>query len=234
MSTLAPHAGSDHDAQKTEVRAAALLGVLGVDAVEIHWRQGFGDDVADLGVGIALLGVGEADLGLVILDQFHDMQVARDMGLAGLGIDIHLDVILGAVMGLGGALHRLLHGGQHDLLVDGLVARHGIGDLQQFKAVGGNCAGHDLFLLRVRRLARLEIFVDELVGENVFRVDDAAKRKTDIGAADAGIADHDIAAVHAQKDGAEALALAGRGGNHGAEFDLGLVPGPACEILGPG
>ena len=30
MSTLAPHAGSDHDAQKTEVRAAALLGVLGV------------------------------------------------------------------------------------------------------------------------------------------------------------------------------------------------------------
>ena len=64
------------------------------------------------------------------------------MGLAGLGIDIDLDVVLGAVMGLGGALHRLFHRGQHDLLVDRLVAGDGVGDLQKFEPVGGNSAGH--------------------------------------------------------------------------------------------
>ena len=80
------------------------------------------------------------NLGLVVLDQLHDMQIARDMGLAGLGIDIDLDVVLGAVMGLGGALHRLFHRGQHHLLVDGFVARDGVGDLQKFEPVGGNCA----------------------------------------------------------------------------------------------
>src|ERR1700760_3999520 len=78
----------------------------------------------------AAAGVGQAELGLVVIDQFHDMQIARDMGFAGLGVDIDLDVVLGAIMGLGGALHRLFHRGQHHLLVDGLVARDGVGDLQ--------------------------------------------------------------------------------------------------------
>ena len=135
-----------------------LLGVLGIDAVEIHRRQGLGDDVADLGVGIAAARVGQRNLGLVVLHQLHDMQIARDMGLAGLGIDIDLDVVLGAVMGLGGALHRLFHRGQHHLLVDGFVARDGVGDLQKFEPVGGDGACHFYCLLVVapqRAFARL-------------------------------------------------------------------------------
>jgi hypothetical protein len=119
-----------------------LLGVLRIDAVEIHRRQGFRDDVADLGVGIALARIDQRNLGLVVLDHLHDMQIARDMGFACLGIDIDLDVVLGAVMRLGGALHGFFHRSQHDLLVDRLVARDGVGDLQQFKPVGRNCGGH--------------------------------------------------------------------------------------------
>ncbi len=119
-----------------------LLGVLGIDAVEIDRRQGLGDDVADLGGGIAAARIVQADLDLVVVDRFDDMQIARNMGLAGLGIDIDLDVVLGAVMGLGGALHRLFHRGQHDRLVDRFVARDRVGDLQEFEPVGGNCTGH--------------------------------------------------------------------------------------------
>ena len=70
------------------------------------------------------------------------MQIARDMGFARLGVDIDLDVVLGAVMGLGGALHRLFHRGQHHLLVDGFVAGDSVGDLQQFEPVRGNRTCH--------------------------------------------------------------------------------------------
>src|SRR6202012_5990199 len=64
-----------------------LLGVLGVDAVEIHRRQGFGDDVADLGVGVSAARLGQRNTGLVVFHQLDDMEIARDMGLSGLGID---------------------------------------------------------------------------------------------------------------------------------------------------
>jgi hypothetical protein len=63
------------------------------------------------------------------------------MRFAGLGIDLDADLVLAAVARLGGALHRLFHRGDHDLLVDVLVARDRIGDLQQFGSVGGN-RGH--------------------------------------------------------------------------------------------
>ena len=117
-----------------------LLGVLRVDAVEIDRRQGFGDDVAHLRGGIARARIGQLNLDLVVLDQLHDVQIARDMGLARLGVDLDLDVVLAAVMGLGGALHRLFHRVQHDRFVDRLVARDRIGDLQKFEPVCGNSA----------------------------------------------------------------------------------------------
>ena len=121
-----------------------LLGVLGIDAVEVHRRQGFGDDVTDLGVGIAAARIFQTDFGFVVLDQLDDMQITGDMSLAGFGIDIDLDVVLGAIMGLGGALHRLFHRGEHDRFVDRFVTRDGVGDLQQFKPVGGDGTCHFL------------------------------------------------------------------------------------------
>src|ERR1700679_1632846 len=39
-----------------------LLGILGIDAVEIDRRQGLGDDVAYLGVGIAVASLLQRDL----------------------------------------------------------------------------------------------------------------------------------------------------------------------------
>src|SRR3569623_1697437 len=88
-----------------------------------------------------------------------------------------------------------------------------------------------ILLLLFGPLAGHQIFVDELVGVIEFRVEQAAKRKLDVVIAQAGGADHDIGAIQAQKDGAEALALAARRGDHRRQFDLGFVARPACEVL---
>ncbi len=150
-----------------------LLGGLGGDAAEIHRRQGFGDDVADLRGGIAQPRIGQADLDLVVLDQIDHMQIARDMGFAGLGVDLDLDLVLASVARLGGPLHRFFHGVKHDHLVDRLVAGDRIGDLQEFGPVGGN-RGHVRLLLLRRAFARLEIFLDEFVGEHELGLGDRA------------------------------------------------------------
>ncbi len=71
-----------------------LLGVLRGDAAEIERRQRFGDQVADLGLGIALLGVGERDLRRVVLDRLDHREHARQLGLAGLRVDLAADVVL--------------------------------------------------------------------------------------------------------------------------------------------
>src|SRR5215469_15408367 len=79
------------------------------------------------------------------------------------------------------------------------------------------------FLLCVKRVARLQIFVDELVGKDEFRVGDGAKRKS--GLAVVG-ADRHILAVQPQKHAAKPpAAFDGR-----MEFDLCLMAGPASEI----
>ena len=65
-----------------------LFGGLRGDAREIDRRQGLGDDVADLGGRIARARIVQRNLDLVVVDQFDDVQIARDMGFAGLGIDL--------------------------------------------------------------------------------------------------------------------------------------------------
>ena len=129
------------------------------------------------------------------------------MGFAGLGIDIDLDVVLGAVMRLGGALHRLFHRGQHDRLVDRLVAGDRVRDLQKFEPVGGNGAGHKSSLLKLGAFARLQIFLNELVGKNQLRFQHGAKREL---YALALRRDDDIIAVQAFQPAAKALAAVER------------------------
>jgi len=51
--------------------------------------------------------------------------------LAGLGIDVGVDVGLAAVARARGLGDRVLHGGDHDAAVDRLLAGNRVGDLQQ-------------------------------------------------------------------------------------------------------
>ena len=94
-----------------------------------------GDQVADLGVGVAALGVGERDLRGVVLDRLDHLQHAGELGLAGLGVDLAADVVLAAVARLGRLLDRVLHRLDDDLAVDRLLARDRVGDLQQLQPV---------------------------------------------------------------------------------------------------
>ena len=75
---------------------------------------------------------------LVVIDQIDHMQIARHVGLAGLGIDLDTNFVFAAVAGLGGALHRFFHGAEYDRLVDRLVTRHRVRNLQKFQPVCSN------------------------------------------------------------------------------------------------
>src|SRR6478672_789332 len=124
-----------------------LTGHLGLDAAELERRQGLDIFLADEGLRIALGGVGQADHGRVVeLFQLvfrlpvvrHDGDVARQGQLARLDVDLGADVVVGAVARFGALLDRLLDRLDDDLLVDVLLARDRISDLQQFESVRGN------------------------------------------------------------------------------------------------
>src|SRR5690606_17296435 len=112
-----------------------LLGRLRGDAAEIHRRQLLGDEVADLGVGIALARRGQGDLAAVVLDLLNHFHKALQLHLAGVRVDVGADVGLLAVTRARRLLDRVRHRGDHDSLVDRLLTRDRIGDLQQFEPV---------------------------------------------------------------------------------------------------
>ena len=79
---------------------------------------------------------------LGLLDHFEHAPQAQ---VAGLGVELGADVVLGAVAGAGGALDRVLHRLDDDALVDQLLARDGVGDREQLGLVGADgsgCGGH--------------------------------------------------------------------------------------------
>ena len=61
-----------------------LLGRLRGDAAEIHRRQLLGDEVADLGVRVALARRGQRDLAAVVLDRLDHFHQPLQLHLAGL------------------------------------------------------------------------------------------------------------------------------------------------------
>ena len=125
-----------------------LLGRLRRDAAEIERRQGLGDGVAFLGGRVALARFRQGDLAGIVLERrvVDHQQVARQAELAGLAVDLGVDVGLGAVARarrLGdGVGHRV----EDDLLVDHLLAGDRVGDLQKFKPVGADSHGSYSFV----------------------------------------------------------------------------------------
>ncbi len=116
-----------------------LLGRLGGDAAEVHRRKLLGDEVAGLGVGIALARVLDRDLARAFLDVLDHLEQALQLHLAGLRVDVGADVGLLAVA----RARRLLDGVGHrvddDRLVDRLLARDRIRDLQELQPVSTDC-----------------------------------------------------------------------------------------------
>ncbi len=98
--------------------------------------------VADLGVFHVLLGLLDRHLGLVVLKLLvldHGAH-AGELRAARLAVDLDADVHLGAVAALGGPGEALFHRFDHERRVDHLLARDGLGGLQQLKLVcRGDC-----------------------------------------------------------------------------------------------
>ena len=120
-----------------------LLGGLRGNAAEIDRRQLIGQEVADLRLGIAALGLGDRDLGVLVLDRVGDLHVAQQLDLAGLAVDLGADVVLQPVLGAAGLLDGLLHRLEHLLALDALLAGDHVGHLQhlQTRDIGSRC--HD-------------------------------------------------------------------------------------------
>ena len=109
-----------------------LLCGLRRDPAEIDGRQRVGNEIADLGLGVEPLGRCQRDLGRLVLDRFGYLAEPQQADLASAAVDLRPDVIFLAVFGATGLLDGLLHRLEHLVLVDALVARHRVGDLQQF------------------------------------------------------------------------------------------------------
>ena len=108
---------------------------LSGDASEFEGRQFFSELIADFGVRIHFLGVFEGQLRNRVLDGLDDGLDAPETGLARVRIDLGADVVLEAVARAGGLLDRLFHRLKHDALVDVLLSRDRVGDLQDFQLV---------------------------------------------------------------------------------------------------
>ena len=168
-----------------------------------------------------------------------------------------MDVGLGAVAGPGGLGDGIRHGVEHDLLVDHLLARDRIGDLQEFKPVGADShRGRSFFGFVVveaarfaRRLraglrsssssssarsARCPRRSDSRIRSSV-RTRCASPRSVSGSAGDGLEAllhvrqlDHEHPVLDAPEETPEALAALHRHGH----LDLRLVAGPALEVAG--
>ncbi len=122
-----------------------LAGHLGLDAADLERRQVFFIDLAHLGVAPGALGDRQLDLADFALDLFVVADHGDDPLLAGLArarVDLHPDVVLGAVTGAGRLLKSVLDRLDDDFLLDAFFARDRVGDLQQLEPVGGNADGH--------------------------------------------------------------------------------------------
>jgi hypothetical protein len=113
---------------------------LGLHPAELHRRQDLGVFLVHEGLRVGLERVGQADLGVVVLDQLvgHDRDHAGQRQLAGLRVHVGADVVVVAVARLGAAHHGFLDRLDDDLALDRLLAGDRVGDLEQLGAVGAD------------------------------------------------------------------------------------------------
>jgi hypothetical protein len=74
-----------------------LLCRLGGDAAEIDGRQRIGNVIADLGLRVEPLRLGQGDLSSLVLHRLGDLAEAQQADLAALAVDLGADVIFLAV-----------------------------------------------------------------------------------------------------------------------------------------
>jgi hypothetical protein len=130
-----------------------LLRRLCGDAAEIHRGQRVGQEVADAGVGVALLRLAQADLRRLVLHRLAHLEQAVQTDLAGLAVDLGADVVLLAVLGARRLLDRVLHRHQDHVPIDHLLPADRIGDLQELEPVGADgCCFHHILTRPVSRL----------------------------------------------------------------------------------
>ena len=112
--------------------------------------QRIGEEVADFGLGIEAPRFRHGNLRRLVLYGIGDLAETHQANLAGLAVDLGADVVILAVFGAAGLLHGLLHRLQHLVAVDALVARHGVGGLQELGAgIVRGCHGWPRFGVNV-------------------------------------------------------------------------------------
>ena len=111
-----------------------LLGGLRGDSTKFNGRKLLDDEISDFKVGVTPLGLGEGNLGRLVLHLIRHLAIAIEPNLAAAAVDYGPDIVLVAVFRAARPLDRLLHGLQNLLALDTLLAGHGIGHLQEFRA----------------------------------------------------------------------------------------------------
>ena len=119
-----------------------LLGGLRRDAAEIDRRQRIDDEIADLLFRIDPGGMLRRDLRALVLDFLGDLAIARQQDLAVVAVDRGADVQIVAVFRAAGLLDGLFHRVQDLVALNAFFARHGVGDLDQFRPVQCRCDVH--------------------------------------------------------------------------------------------
>jgi hypothetical protein len=119
-----------------------LLGGLRGDAAEVDRRQRVDDELADRMPGLNFWAMRS---GICVASfstgSCSTTSVQRSSSPRRLAVDDGADVLLVPVLGAAGLLDGLLHRLQHLVALDHLLARDGVGDLQQLGARDGRRQG---------------------------------------------------------------------------------------------
>ena len=195
-----------------------LLGGLGGDAPKIYRRQRLDQEFADLGVRLALARFLQGDLRNLFLNRLGHLDIAGQIDDAGRAVDGGADVMLVTVFGTPRLLDGLLHGFQHFLALDTLVARHRFRHLQQFGARMHCLSFHFLSALASLRCG------EQLVGDHQLGPPDVGERHLD------GVALHfDPYGISGNAEEAATEMPALRDGP--ARLEARLEPGETLEVL---
>ena len=129
---------AERDKQYEDLLQDHLFGRLRRDTTHFNGWHFFREHIANLGIIHILLGLLDGEFGLVILQLFlfdHSAHACESRP-AGFAVDGYANVHFAAVTRLGGTRQAFFHRLDHQRGVDHLLARNGLGGLQQFQLVG--------------------------------------------------------------------------------------------------